>query len=268
MTLSTPARSYLQQSMQGCDVLDVGHGRIAVHTSPVYPGHCNEDGAAVIPVDDQHLVLAVADGVGGCPHGEDASAVALTTLAAQLATVNGESRGVRNAVMTGFEEANQGVIDLGLGAATTLVTLEISHARIRSYHAGDSLLLVVGGRGKIKSRIYGHTPAGLAQRAGLISETRARHHEERHLVSNLIGDEEMTIDVGPPRSLAARDTVILATDGLFDNLTIIEIGRLAQRRPLESAVEALVTASRRSMSNARRSWSGPDDLTVLAYRRT
>lgn len=253
--------------MEGCDLIDLGHGTIAIHTSPVLPGSCNEDGAAVIPVDDQRVVLAVADGVGGCPCGEDASAIALTTLAGQLALVNGESQGVRNAVLTGFEEANRGVLEIARGAATTLVALEIARDHIRPYHVGDSLLLVVGGRGKIKTQIYGHTPAGLALRAGLINETSARRHRDRHVVSNLIGDPDMTIDVGPPFRLSPRDTVILATDGLFDNLTTAEIGRLAKAQPLEAAVNALATASRRSMSNARRTWADPDDLTILAYRQ-
>lgn len=266
MKPSTPARSYLQQSMRGCDLMDLGRGTIAIHSSPMLPGSCNEDGAAIIPVDDERLVLAVADGVGGCPCGEDASAIALTTLAGQLATVNGETSGIRNAVLTGFEEANLGVMDIGRGAATTLVALEIIRDCVRPYHVGDSLFMVIGGRGKIKARIYGHTPAGLALRAGLIDESRALHHDQRHIVSNLVGDQHMTIDVGTPIQLSPRDTVLVASDGLFDSLTTAEIGKLATRKPLKAAVTGLVEASRHSMSSARRTWSTPDDLTVLAYR--
>src|SRR5690606_35174994 len=44
----------------------------------------NEDSAAVIPLGDGSLVLAVADGVGGMPGGREASNVVVQTLARML----------------------------------------------------------------------------------------------------------------------------------------------------------------------------------------
>ena len=41
--------------------------------------------------------------------------------------------------------------------------------------------------------------------------------------SNLVGDEENGIEIGPHLRLAPYDTVILGSDGLFDNLPIAEI---------------------------------------------
>ena len=81
----------------------------------------NEDSAAVLttPVG---FVLAVADGMGGGPDGDRASAEAISALAERLAT---PGEGVRGQILDAFEDANQRVLRLGGGAATTLSVVEI-----------------------------------------------------------------------------------------------------------------------------------------------
>ena len=56
----------------------LGPGLVAVHSRP-RPGSdaLNEDGVALIPCDASCCVLAVADGVGGCPQGAVAARLAL-----------------------------------------------------------------------------------------------------------------------------------------------------------------------------------------------
>jgi serine/threonine protein phosphatase PrpC len=94
------------------------------------------------------------------------------------------------------------------------------------------------------------------------------HHEDRHLVSNVIGSPEMTIEIGPSLRLAPRDTVLLASDGLFDNLYIHEVVERIRKGPLDQAVERLATDSRRRMLEPEPgSPSKPDDLTIVALRR-
>ncbi len=55
------------------------------------------------------------------------------------------------------------------------------------------------------------------------------HHEERHLVSNVVGTDDMRIELGPPLKLARYDTVLLASDGLLDNLYTDEIVELIRK---------------------------------------
>ena len=78
------------------------------------------------------------------------------------------------------------------------------------------------------------------------------HHEERHVVSNAIGSSEMHIDVGPPVRLAARDTVLLASDGLFDNLLMKEIVAIVRKGPLERVVRDLADGALARMGGGRR----------------
>ena len=52
------------------------------------------------------------------------------------------------------------------------------------------------------------------------------------MLFNVIGSSDMRVEVGPALQLAARDTVLLASDGLFDNLYIDEIVDTIRRGPL------------------------------------
>ena len=94
----------------------------------------------------------------------------------------------------------------GVGAATTLTVVEIEGESVRPFHVGDSFMLITGQRGKVKSRTIPHSPTGYAVASGLLDEKEALHHDERHVISNVIGSAEMRIDVGSPIELAPKDT--------------------------------------------------------------
>ena len=79
------------------------------------------------------------------------------------------------------------------------------------------------GRGRVKLQTISHSPVGYAVESGMLDDQEAMHHEERHVVSNIIGTPEMRIEIGPPIDLATYDTLLVATDGLADNLHIEEI---------------------------------------------
>src|SRR3954452_18273411 len=83
-------------------------------------------------------------------------------------------------------------------------------------------------------------PIGYAVEAGLMKEEEAIHHEARHVISNVIGSDQMRIEIGPPIEMAPRDTLLLASDGLFDNLLPDEIVEAVRRGPLDVAISELV----------------------------
>jgi len=229
----------------------------------------NEDSAAVIELGDDSLVLAVADGVGGSPAGREAANLAVATLANVLrdgaATVAGE---LRPAIMEAIEEANRAVQALGRGAATTLIVAQIDVRRLRSYHVGDSELVAVGQRGRVKQRVVPHSPTGFAVEAGLLDEDEAMSHDQRHVLFNVIGSPDMRVEVGPSLELAVRDTVLLASDGLFDNLFIDEIVDAIRKGPLTQAADRLVerAAARMAGDLPAGEPSKPDDLTIILFR--
>ena len=228
----------------------------------------NEDSAAIIQLGDDSLVLAVADGVGGSVAGREASNATVRTLSRVLTKLPDETPQLRPAILDAVEEANKAVLGLARGAATTLVVAQLDATRLQSYHVGDSELLAVGQRGRIKQRVVPHSPTGFAVEAGLLDEDEAVQHDQRHVLFNVIGSSDMRVEVGPALQLAARDTVLLASDGLFDNLFIDEIVATIRSGPLTAAADRLVERVQARMhgEEAAHRPCKPDDLTIVLFR--
>ncbi len=228
----------------------------------------NEDSVAVIPWGAQAAVLVVADGAGGLPAGKRASMTAVTTLAEALGAAVDKTPLLRTAVLNGIEAANGAVRDLANGSATTLTVVTVEDRTVRAYQIGDSGALVIGQRGLIKLQTTAHSPTGFAVEAGFLDQRDALHHEERHLVSNFIGTVDMSIDVGASIELAPRDTLVVASDGLTDNLHVEEIVELVRKGPLAAAADSLVEKVGSRMSTwADGQPSKPDDLSLILFRK-
>ncbi len=227
----------------------------------------NEDSAAIVPVNGDCLVLAVADGVGGLPTGRKASNTAVEKIREALRDVEDEDARVRTAILDGIEAANRALLEMGTGTATTLTVADIRDNQIRTYHVGDSAAWLVGQRGVIKLQTTPHSPVGFAVEAGLIDENEALNHEELHEISNVVGSNDMRIEIGPRFPIAARDTVLLASDGLFDNVLQDEIIEIIRKGPVAEAVETLWDLARRRMLGEDDSKpSKPDDFSAILFR--
>ncbi len=113
-----------------------------------------------------------------------------------------------------------------------------------------------------------HSPTGFAVQAGFLDERDALHHEERHLVSNFLGTSDMRIDVGATIELKPRDTVLVASDGLTDNLHLEEIIARVRKGPLAGAVEQTVAlADERMRGEQAGEPCKPDDLSLILFRK-
>ena len=228
----------------------------------------NEDTVAVVPYGPAAAVFIVADGAGGLPAGKRASLTAVETLVRALQSAEEKTSQLRTAVMNGIESANNAVMALGNGSATTLTVLTLEERLARSYQIGDSEALVVGQRGAVRLQTTAHSPTGFAVEAGFLDQRDALHHAERHLVSNFVGTPEMTIDVGALVRTRVLDTVLLASDGLLDNVHVDEIIDIVQSGPLDTAVDKLLAlATRRMTAIYAGEPSKPDDLSLILFRR-
>lgn len=227
----------------------------------------NEDSAALIPVDKQSSVLVVADGVGGMRGGAQASALAIETLSKSINHSIKVKTDLRDAILNGIEQANAAIIALGMGAGTTISIVEQCGMSIRTYHVGDSDVIVMGQRGRLIHQTISHSPVGYAVEAGVINADEAMLHEERHLVSNVLGSSDMHIDLGPTIQLAKYDTVLIASDGLTDNVPVTTIINTVRKGRLSAAVRKLFKNTLEQMQNPTDSIaSKPDDLTIIGFR--
>ncbi|WP_437187711.1 PP2C family protein-serine/threonine phosphatase [Planctomicrobium sp. SH668] len=256
--------------------------------SPYKTGE-NEDAVASIALSPQQGMLLVADGLGGHRGGRRASQLVKTMLTRALkrksstpplmlsgivpvpsaANSAAEIDAPRAIVLNEIERVNQRLIRSRTGAATTLALVEIRKNLARSYHIGDSEILVVSQRGRVKFSSVSHSPIGYAVESGMLTKEEALFHPDRHLVSNVIGSDQMSIELGPWISLSPRDTVLLASDGLFDNLTLEEIVDRIRKGKLNDCVQRLADLSRnRMLAPSLDTPSKPDDLSILLFRLT
>lgn len=260
---------YFDRDMDSVQTEPAGSGSAVVFAARC-PGQegPNEDAAALIPVAGDHCVLVVADGFGGHPAGAQAAEIAVRTIERFVCAATPAGDSLRSSIVDGFEKADAAVREMGVGSATTLAVVDIEGNRVRSYHVGDSAILVVGQRGRVKMRSVPHSPVGYAVESGLIGEEEAMNHEERHIVSNMVGSAEMRIEIGPTLELALRDTVLLGSDGLWDNVLFDDVVDRIRMGPIEDAVNGLAVECRNRMTNPTPDLpSKPDDLTIVAYRR-
>jgi serine/threonine protein phosphatase PrpC len=252
-----------------CVATDVAGGHAIAYTCrDPYKETDNEDTVAVLPYGPAAAVFVVADGAGGLPAGKRASLTAVNTLAESLQVAMDKTTSLRTAILNGIEAANTAVLKLANGSATTMTVITLEGRLARSYQVGDSEAIVVGQRGLVKLQTTAHSPTGFAVEAGFLDQREALHHEERHLVSNFIGTTDMRIDVGAAVELHQNDTVLLASDGLMDNVHVDEIIEFVRKGPLSEAVLSVVAKAEQRMKNARDGEpSKPDDLSLILFRK-
>lgn len=227
----------------------------------------NEDGILVQPLADGRAVLAVVDGMGGMPDGDAAARLTLEALSERLQEPGAEED-ARAALVEGFERANESVLARAAGSGATLVAALVGQGRVQVVHAGDAEALLIGQRGRVKLRTIAHSPIAEALEAGVLDERAAMTHEERHIVTNAIGMRPLAIEVGPELELAQRDTLVLASDGLFDNLTLGEVVSALRAGPLAMAAERAADHALRRMLgvDGEPRLGKPDDLSLVAFR--
>jgi len=260
--------------LDGAETPDLRHGAVGGGEFVAYTCRApdkttpNEDTVAVVSCGPQAVVLIVADGAGGLPAGKKASLTAVTVLIDTLQGALEQTTLLRTAILNGIDAANIAVKSLGNGSATTLTIITIEGRIARSYQIGDSEAFIVGQRGRIRLQTTAHSPTGFAVEAGFLDQREALHHEERHLVSNFLGSPDMRIDVGAEVELHSRDTVMIASDGLMDNVHLDEIIDRVRKGPITEAMNKLVALANRRMADTSSAQpSKPDDLSMILFRK-
>jgi protein phosphatase len=238
-------------------------GQAVVFTRPrAGRSHGNEDALGIFQLGPDRAWLAVADGVGGLPRGREAATWVIEML--------GEPRSQDNdsVIEARIQRANQALLERLPGSATTISIVEISQNSLTSYHAGDSAALVVGQRTRIKLKTQCHSPVGISEANGILDEKQALFHPRRHLLNNMMGDPALWLEKTGPLELAPRDTVLVASDGLWDNIFVSEVVEAIRVGSLLQAAKWLAdTVITRMSTPVAGLPSKPDDVSFILYRQ-
>lgn len=219
------------------------------------------------PDGNQGLLLAVADGVGGGPGGEDASRAVLADLPGRVLTalqVRQGSQGMEAALTTALLECHRHLVRLGeermetLGMATTLTAwLEVGEVGWLM-QVGDSRCYRLRD-GTLEQLSRDQTVAQQLVEQGLVGSLAEAPRRWRNILVSAVGGGTVK-PVVTPFHTRPGDRVLLATDGLPKHLTPDEIAAALGHR------DGVAPAARRLLEETLR--RGGNDNLALALSGT
>ncbi|MCB0335837.1 MAG: serine/threonine-protein phosphatase [Bdellovibrionales bacterium] len=229
----------------------------------------NQDGIAFFASGNNRLVLIAADGIGGAPGGETASALLLLTVVSQLTRIRSLRRIFQYLVPAAFEEFHRKSLKQGnspletSSMGTTYAAVDIRSDFAHVYHQGDTKAVHIR-NGHVVSETLDHT---LEQELRLRGNTNVPARA-RHIVTSCV-----SLVHGLPRKMQPvtknrwildnDDWIILGTDGLFDVLDAAEVATITNSFSTPSqVVYALDTCVRMLVEKGAKD----DNVSIIAYQ--
>ena len=197
-------------------------------------------------ISEHGSVLVVADGLGGLPGGDVASALAVGAVAEYFGSPPVGHHG-ETLLRGAAEHAQRRVLEASgqdaalRGMATTLVVALVEGATASILHIGDSRAALWRG-GAFVSKTFDHNGVGDLVRAGAISTEEARHYPGRNMVREVVGlgeGYEAECQVWP---LEPGDILLLCTDGVSEAIEEDTMARILGAAPSATAASATLVA--------------------------
>jgi serine/threonine protein phosphatase PrpC len=223
--------------------------------------------------DQEGHIFVVADGFGGAPGGEQASAIAVESIEDFLANTlkwffrlkGSEKENVLAEFQDAVRQADAAIFEQSAehpeldGMGTTLTLAYSLGANLFVAHAGDSRCYLFRGS-RLEQLTHDHTLAAvLAERKSMTSDEASRKHLS-HIITNAVGGRSPGVHAEiHKRELRPGDVVLLATDGLTRHLSDQQIAEiLAADSDPKAACERLVALAIDA--------GGRDNVTVVVAR--
>jgi len=193
----------------------------ATDAGPVRPN--NEDAAFA-----GRKLVAVADGIGGLPDGEQASGIAIEALA-HLET--SEVADPESALTQAVREANAAIGAQGGEMGTTVTAVLLAGDRLALVHVGDSrAYLLAAGAPEMVRLTRDDTYVQTLVDKGALTAEEARGHPRRSIITQAVKGEPFRASVAAI-PVEAGDRVLLCSDGLSDYVDDAAIGEIVKSAP-------------------------------------
>jgi serine/threonine protein phosphatase PrpC len=219
-----------------------------------------------------HLFL-VADGMGGHRAGERASALAVVAI--EQFTLNsfkwflGSNSADAQRVLAQFQsalsQADAHILDASAadpelrGMGTTVTMAFHLGTQLCVVHVGDSRAYLYRD-GELLQLTQDHTLMAEMMRSGALRPDQVAGHRFRHVITNVVGGEELGVSVeARALEVQAGDRLLLCSDGLPEMVTNDTIAATLAADPTpESAAKQLLAQANES--------GGRDNITLLIVR--
>jgi len=216
----------------------------------------NQDQFLIKEFSEDSVLIAVADGAGGTPAGEEASGVVIK----KIEDFRPDLQSPQEHLVSLMQEADQkifGVVEKEpdlKGMGSTLTAAFVKGEAVFWAHVGDSRLYLFRGN-ELTQITEDDTMAGFLLTEGEITREESRVHPGRNFLFDFIGSGEFEEETGS-FTLRKDDVLLLTTDGLHDRVpeeTLVSI--LRANSELEKKLDALVSIALEK--------SGKDNVTVV-----
>jgi protein phosphatase len=220
----------------------------------------NEDAFCVQSKGDKHL-FAIADGLGGHRGGSIASEMAIDTIKNEFEKWNGKNK--ERFIINALQKANQEVFSTAqdhpelFNMQTTSTAVVQDKDSIAVAHVGDCRLYRVrNGHAAILTK--DHSQAADLLRLHLISAANVEHHPGRHQLTRSVGSSPfLRVDLVKEKNNHG-DSFVLASDGLWSELSTLDIRDALLDENIEKSLEHIVAKVLKA--------GAPDNLTAIIFR--
>ena len=155
-------------------------------------------------------------------------------------------------------------MNLKVGAKSTLAMVYILNDDFRCFCAGDSEILYLNSVGSEVYTNIPHSLIGYQVEAGLIEQEASLDNPERYLVDNLLGDKAIRIEATTKMEMKKGHSLIVGTDGLFDNLSHRELASIVSKGSFEDGfMELFEYCSTQKSEN----WKKDDDISFIYLQK-
>jgi protein phosphatase len=224
---------------------------------------------SLVSVHTAPFILVVADGVGGAASGALASSIATEEILRELhrwwhkvpkrtpeSVEAALKRGIDTANRAIFQKASESPEHHGMGTTTTLAMVLDSEAYIAQ--VGDSRAYLVR-KGNARQLTKDQSFVQRLIDAGRMTAKEAAQSEHRNIILQALGPEEKVVTDFYRVKLENDDYLILCSDGLSNQVSNDEIGRITRGigHP-EEICEGLVEEAMHT--------GAPDNVTVVTAR--
>lgn len=227
----------------------------------------NEDNFVCQTVWDRCLLAVCIDGVGGYKGGEVAAKTTAETLANVVSKSNYSDDKI-NILTNAIIEANNTILSVqsenfdyrDMACVMTAILLSPEEGLVYMAHIGDTRLYEYT-NGTLTKLSHDHSPVGILEDNGLITEEEAMRHPNRNIIERCLGREKHDAEdietaVFP---LKSETIYLLCSDGLTDMIDKARITDiLASNIHVEDKATKLIEAANEA--------GGKDNITVLLVR--